>query len=223
MCMQYCLQSYAGTLFAPSHCSKMRQHSYKAMKPRNAHRITFHSQAFICGPVATSHRESLKRVQQSLRLTVSRGIMDSDPPNTECFPRSVQCGSQQLPTYVFGSGRQRGKEGKTWGYTSKSVQVSRGKKPKRMICPHSFPPPSIRCGVWWKEAELLLETVRVLNRDAETSISVQDKSSCLWGSSAISTLSLGFSRGYSLPVSHSACSSSALLKESWHFQRCRRS
>lgn len=43
----------------------------------------------------------------------------------------------------------------------------------------------------WSEAELLL-------------CSSQDLcSSCLWGSSVISTASLGFSREHNLPVSHS--------------------
>lgn len=197
----------------------MRQHKLQAYEAQECSQNYIHSQAFICGPVAASHREGLKSVQQSPRLAVSRGIMDSDPPNTKCFPRSVQCGSQQLPTYAFGSGRQRGREGKTWVYTSKSAQVSRGKKPKSMICPHSFPPLSIRCG----EGACWCGGGRQSCCYTEPSISVQDNSSCLWGSSAISTLSLGFSRGYSLPVSHSACSPSALLKESWHFQRCQRS
>jgi len=122
-------------------------------------------------------------------------------------------------TYALGNRRQRGREGKTWTYTSKSAQVSRGKKLKRMISLHSFPPLSTRCG----EGACYGVGGRQSCCYADPSISVQYNSSCLWGSSAISTQSLGFSRGHNLPVSHSACSPSALLKESRHFPRSQRS
>lgn len=90
----------------------------------------------------------------------------------------------------------------------------RGKKPKRRISLFlSSPKPQMggRSLLWcWSEAELLLCRSQHLC------------SSCLWGSSAISTPSLGFSRGHNLPVSHSVCSPSALLKEWRHFQRSQR-
>lgn len=51
--------------------------------------------SLIQGPGAAFHREGLKKVQQPLRVDVSTGVMDSDPPNSKCFPRSRQRGFQQ--------------------------------------------------------------------------------------------------------------------------------
>lgn len=52
--------------------------------------------SLIQGPGAALHTEGLKKVQQPLRVGVSSGVMDSDPPNSKSFPRSGQCGFQQL-------------------------------------------------------------------------------------------------------------------------------
>lgn len=104
-------------------------------------------------------------------------------------------------------------------HTSKLDGISRGKKLKRMISVHSFPSLSIRrgqgacCGVGGKQRCCY----------ADPSTSVLYKSSCLWGSSAISTPSSGFLREHNLPGSHLACSAHALWKESRHFQNQRSS
>lgn len=83
----------------------------------------------------------------------------------------------------------------------------------------SFPPLSVRCG----EGACCHDRMRQSCCYAHPTISVQCNSSRPWGSSAISTPSLGFSRGHDLPLSHSACSPTALLKESQHLQRSQRS
>lgn len=131
----------------------------------------------------------------------------------------VSAAAPVLTPMPLGTGGGEQKEGKTWTQTSKSARVSRGKRLKRMISLHSFPPLSSRCG----EGACCGVGGRQSCCYADPSISVQYSLSCLWGSSAISALSVGFFRGHKLPVSHSACSPSALLKESQHFQRSQRS
>lgn len=94
-------------------------------------------------------------------------------------------------TYALGNRRQRGKEGKTWTWASKSSRVSRGKKLKRRISLCSFPPLSARCG----EGACCGVGGRQICYYTDPSVSVQYNSSCLWGSSAISTPSLDFPEG----------------------------
>lgn len=121
-------------------------------------------------------------------------------------------------TYALGNRRWREKEATTRTYTSKSAQVSRRKKLKRMISLHCFPPLSARCG----EGACCGVGGRQSCCCAGPSISVQYSSS-FGDVQQFQHHLLDFSRGYSLPVSHSACSPTALLKESWHFQRSQRS
>lgn len=91
-------------------------------------------------------------------------------------------------------------------HTLKNQLRFQGGKSQREGFPYSFQTWG-RSPLWcWSEAELLCRSQHLC-------------SSCLWGSSVISTPSLGFSR----ELSHSAYCPSALLKELRHFQRSQRS
>lgn len=117
-----------------------------------------------------------------------------------------------LTPVPLGTGGGEEKEGKR-EHTLKNQLRFQGGKRQRGRFPYSSPKPQMwgRSQLWWwSEAELLLCRPQHLC------------SSCLWGSSVISTPSLGFSREHNLSVSHSAYSPSALLKESRHFQRSQR-
>lgn len=58
----------------------------------------------------------------------------------------VSAAAPVLTPMPLGTGGGEQKEGKTWTQTSKSAQVSRRKRLKRMISLHSFPPLTSRCG-----------------------------------------------------------------------------
>lgn len=96
--VQFCPQAHLGTPPIPSHHREMRQHeSCKVMEHRDAQTELQAFVSLIHGPGAAFHRERLKKVQQPLRVGISTGVMDSDHPSSKCFPRSGQCGFQQLP------------------------------------------------------------------------------------------------------------------------------
>lgn len=118
----------------------------KAAEPSNEHRITFICKLSSVDPLSVSHWEGLEKVQQSMWLLSTEGLWILTLPTPNVFLGQnvwVSAAAPELTPLPLGPG---GREGKTWTHTSKSAQVSRGKKQKRMIFAHSFPPLSIKCG-----------------------------------------------------------------------------
>lgn len=137
-------------------------------------------------------------MQQPLGVDISTGVMDSDPPNSKCFPRSGLCGFQQPSLLIpvpLGTGRGEEKEGKH-EHTFKNQLTFQGGKSLRGGFPYSSPPLSPRCG----EGACCGVGVRQSCCCADPSISAR---SAFGEIQLISTPSLGFSREHNLPVSQS--------------------
>lgn len=168
----------------------------KTMEPSNVHRITFICKPLSVDPLSISHWEGLEKVQQSLWLLSTEGLWITTLPTPNVFLGQRRVSLSSCPwanTFAFGTRRQRRENTDTYFKVSSGFKGQEAEEDDfcSFLCSLS-----IKCG----ERACCGGGGRQNCRYTIPGISVRYNSSCLWGSSAISTLSLGFSRGYNLPL-----------------------